>query len=441
MNILVVGGGGREHAIAWALLRSPQVERVFCTPGNGGTATLTGCENVAIASDDFNAIAHFARDRDIAFVAVGPEAPLADGIADALAAADIPVFGPRRAAAQLEASKSWAKELMLAAGVPTPPARTFTDPDAAHAYLDDCGAPIVVKADGLAAGKGVTVAMTLERAHEAIDDLYHDGASDLRKVVIEDYLHGQEASVLALTDGLSVRTLLPAQDHKRIGERDTGPNTGGMGAYAPAPLISPELLQRIETEVLQPVVATLHDRGIDYCGVLYAGLTIAPDGTFKVLEFNCRFGDPETQAILPLLVTPLDALMLACIERRLGDMPPLQWRVGSALCVVAASRGYPGTYNTEHPIAGLPAAPASTTGNEIVFHAGTKLVGDRVLTAGGRVLGVTGLGADLEQAAAAAYGAIDAIDFEGIYYRRDIGHHTLATPDAGEGKGNALDSQ
>jgi len=416
VKILVVGSGGREHAIAHALLQSGAVEQVLCAPGNGGTALQAGCKNVALAVTDFAGISRVARDRQVDFVVVGPEVPLAGGIADALQADGVRVFGPTRAGAQLEASKSWAKELMAAAGVPTARSRTFTDLDAARAYLATQTAPIVIKADGLAAGKGVTVATELAEARAALADLFGAGPAT---VVIEDFLVGEEVSVLALTDGTTTRSLLPAQDHKRIGEGDTGPNTGGMGAYAPAPVLAPELRARVDAEILAPVTQTLRDRGIDYCGVLYAGLMVAPDGSLNVLEFNCRFGDPETQAVLPLLVTPLEELLLACVERRLDRLPPIEWKPQHALCVVMASAGYPGPYVQGREITGLKRAEA------LVFHAGTELAGDRLRTSGGRVLGVTGLGADLKQAAIAAYATVASIDFEGCTYRRDIGHRAL----------------
>lgn len=416
MRVLVVGNGGREHAIAWTLLKSPNVERVFCTPGNGGTATLANCQNLAAAVDDFSGIAQAVKDYSIDLVAVGPEVPLALGIVDYLQQQDIAVFGPVKAGAEVEASKSWAKDLMVEGGIPTAKSATFTNAASAKAYIEQEGAPIVVKADSLAGGKGVIVATTLESALNAVEDLFGQGFNTL---VIEEFLVGEEASVLALTDGKTIIPLLPAQDHKRIGEGDTGKNTGGMGAYAPAPLVTPEIMQRIEKEVLQPTIATFQQRGIDYRGILYAGLMITPEGKPKVVEFNCRFGDPETQAVLPLLDTPLDELMLACIKGEL-DKVTLKWKSGSAVCVVAAAGGYPDTYTTGKAISGL-----DTVTDAIVFHAGTKLTGEQVVTNGGRVLGITAVGDTLEIAIAKAYSAIAKVSFEQMYYRRDIGHRAL----------------
>jgi phosphoribosylamine--glycine ligase len=415
-KVLVVGNGGREHALAWTLLKSPNIERVFCAPGNGGTAIMENCENLAIEIDDFAAIALAVKEKEINLVVVGPELPLSLGITDYLQQHNIAVFGPNKAGAQIEASKCWAKEIMLKAGVPTAKSATFTEAEAAKAYLKQEGAPIVVKADGLAAGKGVIVAQTLEEALTAVDELFAQGFS---KLVIEEFLQGEEVSALALTDGITIRPLLPAQDHKRIGEGDTGKNTGGMGAYAPAPLATPELMTRIEQEILQPTIATLRQEGIDYRGVLYAGLMITPKGEPKTLEFNCRFGDPETQAVLPLLETPLDELMIACVEQKLEEQPPLQWKEGSAVCVVAAAGGYPDAYEKGKAIAGIEEAEAK---GAIVFHAGTKLEKGEVVTSGGRVLGITSRGESFRKAIAMVYPAVECIQFEGIYYRRDIGH-------------------
>jgi phosphoribosylamine--glycine ligase len=421
------------------------------------------CQNILCSVDDFERIGQFAKENNIALVVVGPELPLALGITDYLQRQGIAVFGPTRAGAQIEASKAWAKALMQEAKIPTAGAAVFTDAVAAKSYVTAQGAPIVVKADGLAAGKGVIVAATVEQAHHAIEAIFQGQFGSAGKfVLVEECLIGEEASVLALTDGITIRPLLPAQDHKRIGEGDTGENTGGMGAYAPAPLVTPALMARIEQQVLQPAIATLRARGIDYRGVLYAGLMIQPDGDFKVLEFNCRFGDPETQAILPLIETPLEDLLLACCEQRLAQMPPITWKIGAAACVVAAAGGYPGEYQKGKVITGIDSALALEA---CVFHAGTKLLeargerreargqgdketrgqGDKadkadnyelrrakplpkaitnyeLLTDGGRVLGVTGIGENFEQAIALAYSAMAQIQFEGMYYRRDIGH-------------------
>lgn len=319
MKVLVIGNGGREHTLAWKLLQSPNVTQVLCIPGNGGTAILENCQNIPLGMDDFDGIAQVALEEKIDLVVVGPELPLSQGISDRLHQDNIKVFGPTQQGAQIESSKSWAKALMIEAGVSTAMGETFTEPEGAKAYIHQSGVPIVVKADGLAAGKGVIVAQTLEEALKAVDTLFEEGFT---KIVVEDFLVGEEVSVLTLTDGITFRPLIPAQDHKRIGEGDTGKNTGGMGAYAPAPVATPEIMRQVEKEILAPTIAALKNRGIDYRGVLYAGLIISPDGKAKVLEYNCRFGDPETQAVLPLLETPLDELLLACSEQRLEQLPP-----------------------------------------------------------------------------------------------------------------------
>ncbi|MBA2750540.1 MAG: phosphoribosylamine--glycine ligase [Tatlockia sp.] len=421
MKILVVGNGGREHAIAFKLLQSSKVEQVFCAPGNGGTATLARCHNLALGVNDFAAIGQFAQDNNIDLVVVGPEIPLALGITDYLQNQGIKVFGPSRAGAQIEASKAWAKALMADGGIPTAKAAVFTDAAAARGYVEAGSVPIVIKADGLAAGKGVIVASSVEEAHRAINSIFQGQFGNAGKfVLVEECLIGQEVSVIALTDGISIRPLLPAQDHKRIGDGDTGDNTGGMGAYAPAPLVTPELMAKIEVEVLQKAIATLRDRNIDYRGVLYAGLMVSPKGEFKVLEFNCRFGDPETQAILPLLETPLEDLLLACVEKRLGEMPAIAWKSGAACCVVASANGYPGEYSKGEAISGIKSAEGLT--DTYIFQAGTKQLERQIVTDGGRVLGVTGIGSNFVQAIDRAYAAINCIHFEGMYYRRDIGY-------------------
>lgn len=420
MKVLVIGNGGREHAIAWKLLQSNNIEQIFCAPGNGGTASLKRCQNLPLSVDDFAGIGQFAQDNSIDLVVVGPELPLALGITDYLQNQGIKVFGPSRAGAQIEASKAWAKSLMAEAGIPTAKAAVFTDAAAAKGYVEAGEIPIVVKADGLAAGKGVIVATSVAQAHRAIDSIFQGQFGSAGKfVLVEECLTGQEVSVLALTDGLTIRPLLPAQDHKRIGEGDTGENTGGMGAYAPAPLVTPDMMAKIEKDVLQKAIATLQKRGIDYRGILYAGLMVTPQGEFKVLEFNCRFGDPETQAILPLLETPLEDLLLACVEQRLEQVPAITWKPGAACCVVAAAGGYPENYTKGQAISGIEAAQA--VDKSYVFQAGTKLQ-QQLVTDGGRVLGVTGIGENFENAITHAYTAIKYIHFEGIYYRRDIGH-------------------
>lgn len=416
MKALVVGNGGREHALAWALLQSPNLEQVICAPGNGGTATMNNCRNLTLAVDDFTGIVQAVKENQIDLVIVGPEVPLSLGIVDYLRQHDIAVFGPTKAGAKIESSKSWAKEIMTQAQVPTAESQTFTDAIAATAYINQVGAPIVVKADGLAAGKGVIVATTKEEAIAAIDELLDNNSG---KLVIEEFLTGSEVSVLAVTDGKTIRPLSPAQDHKRIGEGDTGKNTGGMGAYSPVPLVTQELMTRIQQEILQPTLEALIHQGIDYRGVLYAGLMITPAGDPKVIEFNCRFGDPETQVVLPLLNTPLDQVLIACVEQRLDQLPDLEWKPGSAVCVVAASGGYPDAYDKGKAIAGIPEANQN---GAIVFHAGTKLHQDQLITAGGRVLGITAVGDDFSQAMAIAYEAVKLVEFAGMYYRRDIGY-------------------
>ncbi|MEB3250621.1 MAG: phosphoribosylamine--glycine ligase [Cyanobacteriota bacterium] len=423
MKIVVVGSGGREHTLAWALLRSPQVQEVICIPGNGGTATLPHCRNLDLAEQDFAGIAQAALEAGAELVVIGPEQPLALGITDYLQARGLKVFGPSQTGAQVEASKAWCKALMGEAGIPTATAQVFTDLDSALAYLETQPIPIVIKADGLAAGKGVTVAHSRQEAIQALVDSFAGKFGEAgEQVVIEEYMTGQEASVLAITDGQTIRPLLPAQDHKAIGEGDRGPNTGGMGAYAPTPIVTAELMAKIQTRVLEPAIAALRHRGIDYRGILYAGLMITPEGEPRVVEFNCRFGDPETQAILPLLQTPLEDIMLACIEGRLDHLPPLQWQPGSAACVVLAAQGYPGPYPQGMVITGLEAAAAQ---GALVFQAGTRYQGNQTIASGGRVLGVTGLGDSFPSALAAAYGAIDRIHFDQLYYRRDIGHRVL----------------
>ncbi len=423
MRVLVVGNGGREHAIAWKLLQSPKIKQVYCVPGNGGTATLKGCTNLGLRMDDFEGIARFASVQNVTLIIVGPEVPLALGITDYLQDKGLNVFGPTQAGAQIESSKAWAKNLMTAAKIPTAQAKSFSEFEQACTYVKIQGVPIVIKADGLAAGKGVTVAMTIPEAEQAIREAFSGkfGASGAT-VLVEEYLQGEEVSVLAITDGLTVRPLVAAQDHKRIGDGDTGANTGGMGAYAPAPLVTSALQQRIQAEVLEPAIAELRRREIDYRGVLYAGLMITPDGNPQVIEFNCRFGDPETQVVLPLLESSLEDLLFACAQKRLEAQPPIKWKPGAAACVVAASQGYPEAYPKGLPISGIEEAQIAEA---MVFHAGTQIKQRQLVTDGGRVLGVTALGGTLVEAIANAYTAIEKIQFEGIYYRRDIGHRAL----------------
>ena len=418
MKVLVVGSGGREHALAWKLLQSPNIDRVFCIPGNGGTATMQNCQNVSLSIDDFEGILRFAQLQGVGFTIVGPELPLALGIVDYFQAAEALIFGPTQEGAKIEASKSWAKALMQEANIPTAASATFTSLEAAQAYVQEQGTPIVIKADGLASGKGVTVAMTMEEASEAIDRIFAGQfGSAGETVVIEEFMVGQEVSVLAVTDGKTIRPLSPAQDHKRLGDGDTGPNTGGMGAYAPAPIATPELMAKVQAQVLEPAIAALNARGIDYRGCLYAGLMITPEGDPKVVEFNCRLGDPETQAVLPLLDTNLDDLLMACIEGNLANFPSIKWKKLSSVCVVMAAGGYPDKVDTGQFITGI--GKAEDLG-AFVFQSGTKLKNNALVTNGGRVLGVTALGVDIKNAIANVYNAIEFVAYDGMYYRKDI---------------------
>jgi phosphoribosylamine---glycine ligase len=419
VKILVIGSGGREHAIVWKLLQSSKVTQVLCVPGNGGTAKLDRCQNLSFQIDDFAGITRLIETNGVRMVVVGPEIPLAKGIVDHLREKRIPVFGPVQAGARIESSKSWAKEMMRKAGVPTAKSETFRNSDAAKEYVRAQGAPIVVKADGLAAGKGVVVAQTVVEAETAIDQLFSQG---FELLLIEEFLTGAELSVLGVTDGITITPLLPAQDHKRIGDGDTGPNTGGMGAYAPAPIGTPALMERVQREVLEPMLKAFQEEGIDYQGILYAGLMVYPNGDFGVLEFNCRFGDPETQAILPLLETPLVDLFAACIDRQLANLMPLTWYPAVATCVVVSAGGYPGNYAKGQPIVSV-AAPVNNT---IIFQAGTQFNQGQLVTDGGRVLSVTAFASNFADSISLAYQAIDTVHFDGMYFRRDIGQRALA---------------
>lgn len=419
MKVLVVGSGGREHALVWKIAQSPRVKRVFCAPGNAGIAQHAVC--VGIKAEDIHGLLAFASSERVDLTVVGPEAPLAAGIADAFEAAGLKIFGPRREAARLEASKVFAKEVMLRHGVPTARAAVFDSPADAKDYARRLRGPCVVKADGLAAGKGVVVAQNTAEAEAAIAEMMEAkafGAAGAR-VLIEERLHGEEASVLALTDGEAVLPLLPAQDHKPVYNGDRGPNTGGMGAYAPAPVVTPELLSRIEQEILIPTVQGLKAEGVAYKGVLYAGLMLTQDGP-KVLEFNVRFGDPEAQPLLCLWAGDLVEALEAVTDGNLQDVK-LTWHPGAAVCVVLASAGYPGGYRKGCVISGLGDLPPEV----MVFHAGTGLRDGRLVTTGGRVLGVTARGRDIHDAIRLAYEAVDRISFEGMHYRRDIGQKAL----------------
>ena len=418
MNVLLLGNGGREHAIARQLVESPQLDRLFVAPGNGGTATLPKTANVPLSLGHMDALVDFARQNDVALTVVGPEAPLVDGVVDRFQAAGLRIFGPTQAAAQLEGSKAFSKAFMQRHGIPTGRAETFTDFDAAMRYLRQLDAVPVVKASGLAAGKGVILPTNMVDAAQAVGSmLVHrrfDTASDT--ILIEERLTGPEVSVLAFCDGRTVRVMPPAQDHKRLMDGDQGPNTGGMGAFAPSPLLTPDLLAAIEETVLQPTLAGMAAEGMPYVGVLYAGLMLTPDGP-KVLEFNCRFGDPETQVLVPLLASDLLEIFVACVEGKLGAITP-RWRKQAAVTVVMASQGYPNDPVVGVEITGIEEATAAGC---TVYHAGTKVKEGRLLTAGGRVLAVTALGATVEQAAGRAYEGVAKIKFNNALYRNDIG--------------------
>ena len=421
MKILVIGSGGREHALAWKLAQSPKVSQVFVAPGNGGTATEDGLVNVLLTA--IPALVEFVRrDPDIAFTVVGPEAPLAAGVVDAFRAAGLRIFGPAQAAAQLESSKDFAKQFMARHGIPTAAFGTFTDAAEAHAYIDAQGAPIVVKADGLAAGKGVVVATTADEAHAAVDAMLAGNSMGEagHRVVIEECLVGEEASFIVMVDGEHVLALASSQDHKRLGDGDTGPNTGGMGAYSPAPVVTPELHARIMREVILPTVEGMAADGIRYTGFLYAGIMVSPDGAPKVLEFNCRMGDPETQPIMMRLKSDLVTLLDAAIDGRL-DQVEAEWDRRTALAVVLAAEGYPEAPKKGAAIGALPAAAEDLH----IFHAGTTASDGRVTVSGGHVLAVTALGHSVRMAHTRAYEAVSAIRFDGMQYRRDIGWRAL----------------
>lgn len=421
MRVLVVGGGGREHVLVWKLLQSPRVQKIFCAPGNAGIASLAQC--VPIDVMDVDGLVRFAMDNEVELTVVGPEAPLVAGLVDTFTAQGLQVFGPDSAAAQLEGSKVFAKRLMEKYHIPTAASRTFSDAAGALAYLKEKGAPVVVKADGLAAGKGVIVARTLDEAENAVHLIIKDKAFGAagNQVVIEDFLEGEEVSVLAFTDGETVVPMLSSQDHKATYDNDTGPNTGGMGAYSPAPVLTDTLLQHVDKEILRPTISGLRKEGIVYKGVLYAGLMITDDGP-KVLEYNVRFGDPECQAVLPCLQSDLLSVMMATVNRGL-DRCRLTWYDRHTACVVMASGGYPGAYEKGREIKGL--GEAARLEDVFVFHAGTVLKGSKTVTAGGRVLGVTAWGATLQAALDKAYAAVGLISFKGAHYRKDIGYRAL----------------
>ena len=424
MNVLIVGSGGREHALAWKAAQSAGVETVYVAPGNAGTATEAGIENLAIAVDDFNGLANFARDNDVGLTIIGPEAPLVDGIVDYFEERGLRCFGPSAAAAQLEGSKAFTKDFLARQNIPSGAYANFTELEPALAYLRERGAPIVVKADGLAAGKGVIVAETLQQAEAAVTDMLSGNAfGDAGcRVVIEEFLEGEEASFIVIADGKNVLAMATSQDHKRVGEGDTGPNTGGMGAYSPAPVVTPEVHQRIMDDVILPTVAGMAAEGMPYTGFLYAGLMIAADGSPAVIEYNCRFGDPETQPIMMRLQSDLCALCNAALDGQL-DSASADWDSRPAMAVVVAAGGYPGSYEKGLKITGIENVDDSLTK---VFHAGTTERDGDIVTSGGRVLCVTALGDDIAQAQEKAYRGVDQIHWQGAFHRRDIGWRAIA---------------
>ena len=427
MKVLVIGGGGREHAIAWKLSQSPKVTRVFVAPGNGGTALNSKFENLPIT--DVVALRTWAQTEKIGLTVVGPEAPLAAGVVDEFRAHGMRIFGPTKAAAQLESSKAFSKAFMRRHNIPTADYDTFTDPALAHAFVDRLGAPIVIKADGLAAGKGVVVAMTLQEAHDAVDFMLVDNKYGVThneggaRVVIEEFLEGEEASFIVLCDGKNVAALATSQDHKRLKDGDEGPNTGGMGAYSPAPVVTADVHARAMREIILPTIRGMEKDGIPFTGFLYAGLMIDPQGRPKTLEFNCRMGDPETQPILMRLKSDLLELLGAAIDGRL-DQIELEWDRRPALGVVMAAHGYPEDPRKGDVITGLPAE----ADDAMVFHAGTVLEDGAVRTSGGRVLCVTVLADSVRQAQQRAYDVLRGINFDGAQYRRDIGYRAIKTP-------------
>lgn len=424
MKILVIGGGGREHALAWKLSQSPKTSKVYVAPGNGGTALSPKYENVPIS--DVTALREWAQAQKIALTVVGPEAPLAAGVVDEFRTHGLRIFGPTQAAAQLESSKAFSKAFMKRHGIPTAEYETFTDPQAAHAYVDRLGAPIVIKADGLAAGKGVVVAMTLQEAHDAVDFMLVDNKYGVAhneggaRVVIEQFLEGEEASFIVLCDGKNVLALATSQDHKRLKDGDQGPNTGGMGAYSPAPVVTADVHARAMREVIMPTIRGMEKDGIPYTGFLYAGLMIDATGHPKTLEFNCRMGDPETQPILMRLKSDLVEVLGAAVDGKL-DQVELQWDRRTALGVVMAAQGYPENPRKGDAITGLP----QDADDAMVFHAGTQLVDGVVRTSGGRVLCVTALADSVKQAQQRVYDVARGIHFDGAQYRHDIGHRAV----------------
>lgn len=423
MNVLVIGSGGREHALAWKAAQSSNVSKVFVAPGNAGTAIEPKLENVAIDVLDFDGLIAFAKANQVELTIVGPEAPLVDGVVNRFQAEGLNIFGPSEGAAQLEGSKAFTKDFLARHNIPTAEYQNFTEIEPALTYLREKGAPIVIKADGLAAGKGVIVAMTLEEAEDAVKDMlagnaFGDAGS---RVVIEEFLDGEEASFIVMVDGKNVLPMATSQDHKRVGDKDTGPNTGGMGAYSPAPVVTPDIHNRIMAEVIMPTVEGMAAEGNDYTGFLYAGLMIMADGTPKVIEYNCRFGDPETQPIMLRLKSDLVGLCQSALAGEL-DTADAQWDERRSLGVVLAAGGYPGSYNKGDVISGLPEEAEGLK----VFHAGTQLIDGQVATNGGRVLCATALGNSVSEAQANAYKLAEQISWDGMFHRTDIGYRAIA---------------
>jgi phosphoribosylamine--glycine ligase len=421
MKILIVGSGGREHTLAWKVSQSKLVKKIYCAPGNAGTSGIA--ENVSIKADDISGLRSFAKENKIDLTIVGPEIPLVAGIVDEFEKDGLKIFGPRKAAAALEGSKVFSKEFMLKYGIPTAPAKIFSDEKKAIQYIKDKNSPLVVKADGLAAGKGVIVCNDVEEAEEAVHRIMvkKEFGEAGGRVVIEECLFGEEASIIAITDGETIIPLATSQDHKRAFDNDKGPNTGGMGAYSPAPVVTPELLKRIDKEILQPTVSGLKKEKLPFKGVVYVGVMVTKDGP-KVLEYNARFGDPETQAILPRMESDIVEVISAAVNGRLSETK-IKWKDKAAVCVVMASGGYPGSYEKGKEISGLDKASALL--DTVVFHAGTKSADGRILTSGGRVLGVTALGQSIKSAIENSYKAVKLISFDGAHYRSDIGRRAL----------------
>ncbi len=424
LKLLVIGGGGREHALAWKIAQSPKAGKIFVAPGNAGTAREARCENVALAAEDVDGLLRFAQQNKIDLTVVGPEAPLVLGVVDKFRAAGLRIFGPTQDAAQLEGSKAFTKDFLARHRIPTAAYGNFTEVAAAEAYIRKTGAPIVVKADGLAAGKGVIIAQTVDEASAAVRDMLAGNAFGEagHRVVVEEFLSGEEASFIVMVDGEHILPLATSQDHKRVGDGDTGPNTGGMGAYSPAPVVTPTIHNRIMREVIEPTVRGMKAEGHPYTGFLYAGVMIGPDGTPKVLEFNCRFGDPETQPVMLRLKSDFIELIEAALDGRL-DRVQAQWDGRAALGVVMAAGGYPGSYDKGDVITGLPETAADDCK---VFHAGTALKDGAAITSGGRVLCVTALGATVGAAQKRAYETVRKIHWRNAQYRTDIGYRAIA---------------